>query len=150
MQFQNPDNAQIRTHSGNLGSATGDERLPKPPIVVCVLVVPEGTELTLNALRDALSRDLFREGASTPAGVQNSRQSIDTWLTHSAAAEYLGISQSTLYRYAEHRTIESRKLCGRLQYRLASLDRFKDQHIRRALRSPTDRAILSTAPTSGK
>jgi excisionase family DNA binding protein len=150
MQFQNPDNAQIRTHSGNLGSATGDERLPKPPIVVCVLVVPEGTELTLNALRDALSRDLFREGASIPAGVQNSHQATDNWLTHPAAAEYLGISQSTLYRYAEHRTIESRKLCGRLQYRLSSLDRFKDQHIRRALRSPTDRAILSTAPTSGK
>jgi hypothetical protein len=130
--------------------AIGDQCLPKPPILVCVLVVPEGSELTLNALRDAVSRELFRETGSPSAGSQDSRPVMDSWVPNSAAAEHLGISESTLYRYAEHRIIESRKLCGRLQYRLSSLDKFKDQHIRRAHRSLNDRAILSGAPTSGK
>lgn len=129
---------------------TGAGPLPKPPVVVCVLVVPEGTELSLNALRDVLSREIFRHDASPLPKTDKALPPIESWLTHTAAAEYLGVSPSTLYRYAEHRTIESRKLWGRLQYRVSSLDKFQEQHIRRAHRSLTEGAILSTAPSSGK
>lgn len=129
---------------------TADKPLPKPPIVVCILVVPEGTELTLNALRDVVSREIFRQDIAPTPRTGVSSPPIDSWLTHGAAAEYLGVSPSTLYRYAEHRTIESRKLWGRLQYRVSSLDKFQEQHVRRAHRSLTEGAILSTAPSSGK
>ena len=129
---------------------TADSPLPKPPVVVCVLVVPEGTELTLNALRDVVSREVFQQGTAPAPKAGMSSPPTDSWLTHSAAAEYLGVSPSTLYRYAEHRAIESRKLWGRLQYRVSSLDKFQEQHIRRAHRSLTEGGILSTAPSSGK
>src|SRR5215475_5778348 len=93
---------------------TGNERLLKPPVIVCVLVVPEGTNLTLNGLRDTISRQLFQGEIAASTESHDSGQLIDSWLPHNAAAKHLGISESTLYRYAERRTIESRKFCGRL------------------------------------
>ena len=66
---------------------------------------------------------------------KSSLEIVDSWLEHTAAAEYLGVGRSTLYRYSEHHEIESRKFCGRLQYRLSSLDEFKNQHVRPARRS---------------
>jgi len=82
----------------------------KPLIVVYVLVVPEGYQLTLNAPRDTVSKEIFRGGAHSPVAIQESNQVIDSWLP---APEHQGVSESTLYRYAEHRTIESRKLSGK-------------------------------------
>lgn len=35
-------------------------------------------------------------------------EGVDSWLQHVAAAEYLGVGRSTLYRYAEEEHIESR------------------------------------------
>ncbi len=75
---------------------------------------------------------------------------VDSWLEHAAAAEYLGVGRSTLYRYSEHQEIESRKFCGRLQYRLSSLDEFKALHIRLSRHSEEHGAIIPTAPRSGK
>jgi len=75
---------------------------------------------------------------------------VDSWLEHRAAAEYLGVGRSTLYRYAECEQIESRKFGGRLEYRLSSLDEFKARHVRPARRSHHESGILQSAPRSGK
>jgi excisionase family DNA binding protein len=75
---------------------------------------------------------------------------VDSWLEHNAAAEYLGVGRSTLYRYSEHQEIESRKFCGRLQYRLSSLDEFKARHVRPSRHSDNHSGILPSAPRSGK
>ena len=75
---------------------------------------------------------------------------VDSWLEHRAAAEYLGVGRSTLYRYAEDEQIESRKFGGRLEYRLASLDEFKARHVRPARRYRHESGIISSAPRSGK
>lgn len=75
---------------------------------------------------------------------------IDSWLDHNAAAEYLGVGRSTLYRYSENQQIESRKFCGRLQYRLSSLDEFKARHVRPSRYSNNQSAIIPSAPRSGK
>jgi excisionase family DNA binding protein len=75
---------------------------------------------------------------------------VDSWLEHRAAAEYLGVGRSTLYRYAECEQIESRKFGGRLEYRLSSLDEFKARHVRPARRSRHESGIIQSAPRSGK
>jgi len=77
-------------------------------------------------------------------------EAVDSWLEHAAAAEYLGVGRSTLYRYAEEEQIESRKFCGRLEYRLSSLDEFKARHVRPASRSRRESGIILSAPRSGK
>jgi hypothetical protein len=81
---------------------------------------------------------------------KSSTEPVDSWLEHRAAAEYLGIACSTLYRYSEHHEIESRKFCGRLQYRLSSLDEFKDRHVRPARHSSHAGRIITSALSSGK
>jgi excisionase family DNA binding protein len=71
-----------------------------------------------------------------------------SWLTHVEAAAYLGVAVSTLYRYAEQERIECRKIGNRLEYRRASLDRFKESLIRPAQR-PRARGIIASALDSG-
>jgi len=78
------------------------------------------------------------------------QEGVDSWLEHAAAAEYLGVGRSTLYRYAEEEQIESRKFCGRLEYRLSSLDEFKARHVRPARSSRHESGIIQSAPRSGK
>ena len=43
---------------------THDEPSPKPPILVCVLLVPEGAELPQNSLRHVVSREISRLSTS--------------------------------------------------------------------------------------
>jgi excisionase family DNA binding protein len=74
----------------------------------------------------------------------------DLWLNHAEAADYLGISKSTLYQYACRRKIESRKLGGRLEYRRSTLEQFKDHQIRPAHRCFSQQSIISTTLNSGK
>ena len=81
---------------------------------------------------------------------KSSLEIVDSWLEHTAAAEYLGVGRSTLYRYSEHHEIESRKFCGRLQYRLSSLEEFKARHVRPARPFHPERSIIPSAPRSGK
>ena len=69
---------------------------------------------------------------------------------HAEAAEYLGISKSTLYQYACQQKIECRKWCGRLEYRRSSLDAFKDHQMRPAHRWFSQRSIIPGALGSGK
>ena len=116
-----------------------------------LLVIPrvEGPVMeTLEKLIAALTsqRSVVLETSARKAQLEV----VDSWLEHAAAAEYLGVGRSTLYRYSEHQEIESRKFCGRLQYRLSSLDEFKARHIRLSRHSEQCGAIIPTAPRSGK
>jgi hypothetical protein len=74
----------------------------------------------------------------------------ETWLNHVGAAEYLGISKSTLYHYACQQRVECRKLGGRLEYRRSVLDRFKEEQVRPVRRSRGQRSIIKSALGSGK
>jgi excisionase family DNA binding protein len=67
--------------------------------------------------------------------IDPNQDSTAVWLTHPEAAKCLGISTTTLYRYAEQERIEFRKIENRLQYRSSGLDQFKEQHVRPARRT---------------
>jgi predicted DNA-binding transcriptional regulator AlpA len=121
-----------------------------PSLVAYIFVVPREAGQPLEVLRNLLSQRVFQNLVSFPAAEGPSSPTPDSWLSHPNAAKYLGISESTLYRYAEQERIECRKLCGRLQYRLASLDEFKNQHIRPARRAHRGGGIITSALSSGK
>lgn len=109
---------------------------PAPPTVLpCIFVLPEDATPVLEVLRILSSSEAFRNPVNIGLADASrcSREPDDSWLEHSAAARYLGISSSTLYRYAERRLIESRKLGNRLRYRRSMLDHFKDQNVRPAV-----------------
>jgi excisionase family DNA binding protein len=116
-----------------------------------VLVIPriEGPALeTIEKLIAALS---LQSPVVLPTSPRRPElEVVDSWLEHTAAAEYLGVGRSTLYRYSEHQEIESRKFCGRLQYRLSSLDEFKARHVRPSRHSNNQGAIIPSAPRSGE
>jgi hypothetical protein len=129
--------------------------LPQPdsePLACAYVFVVPRTEgpviLALQKLISTLSRQENR--VLPPDSRKPSLPIADSWLEHAAAAEYLGVARSTLYRYSERHEIESRKFCGRLQYRLTSLDEFKTRHVRPASQFHTEGAIIPAAPRSGK
>jgi excisionase family DNA binding protein len=115
---------------------TGNGQAGDPTVVACVVFQTQDPERLVELLRQALTRipDQVRAQPPDTASLSLERHPEDFWLKHAEAAEYLGISRSTLYRYAEQERIESRKLGNRLEYRSSSLDEFKDQHIRRPRR----------------
>jgi hypothetical protein len=136
-----------------------DGSLPGPPrhqdanppsLVAYIFVVPKDADLVLEALQNLLSQGRFLNLVSCPIAGTPITPAPDSWLSHPNAAKYLEISESTLYRYAEQERIECRKLCGRLQYRLASLEKFKDQHVRPARRSHQGGGIIASALSSGR
>jgi hypothetical protein len=105
----------------------------------------------LEALQKLLVTLSTQEPLILPTGSRKSSlEIVDPWLEHVAAAEYIGVARSTLYRYSEHHEIESRKFCGRLQYRLSSLDEFKSRHVRPARPFHAERGMIRSAPRSGK
>ena len=116
-----------------------------------VLVIPHIEGPVLETLQKLLSALANQKAVALPRDLQNSPLGlVDSWLEHAAAAEYLGVGRSTLYRYSEQREIESRKFCGRLQYRLSSLDEFKARHVRPDRHSANHKGIIPSAPRSGK
>lgn len=116
-----------------------------PSLVACFVLPPQHAETLMSVLRELLrNADHLSAQAAVPT------QDSVVWLTHPEAAKYLGISTTTLYRYAERERIECRKIGNRLEYRRSALEDFKQQHIRPARRHFNDGAILSAAPTSGK
>jgi len=103
-------------------------------------------------LRQALT-GIADHSSAAPSAAQTlpfQSDSDDRWFKHAEAAEYLGISKSTLYQYACQQKIECRKLGGRLEYRRSTLNQFKDQQIRPAHRWFSRRSIMPVALGSGK
>ena len=91
-----------------------------------VLVIPRVEGPVMETLEKLIAALSLQSPIALPTSARKAQlEVVDSWLEHTAAAEYLGVGRSTLYRYSEHHEIESRKFCGRLQYRLSSLDEFK-------------------------
>src|ERR1700740_104905 len=103
-----------------------------PILVACVVFQTQAAEHVIQKIREVINAFAVQTSASAVIPEITSLRSVpeDAWLRHSAAANYLGISKSTLYQYACQHKIECRKLGGRLEYRRSILDRFKDLQIR--------------------
>jgi excisionase family DNA binding protein len=94
--------------------------------------------------------DFPSDKASNEGGVLRQSAFEDSWLGHSEAAAYLGVSKSTLYHYSCHEQIERRKFGGRLEYRRSALDKFKEDHTQPANCSSSSARIIASAHSSGK
>ena len=131
---------------------TGKELANDPTVVACVVFQTRDPEHLVQLLRQALTgmsgQPLEMPQSAPTMSVQRERD--DPWLKHGEAAEYLGVSKSTLYQYACQRKIEFRKLAGRLEYRRSTLDHFKELQIRSAHRLFSHRGIIPSALGSGK
>ena len=130
---------------------TAKRQISEPTVVACVVFQTRDPDHPVQLLREALTgiTDQVPEGSPIPPTVPPQTNS-DPWLKHPEAAEYLGISKSTLYRYACQQTIESRKLGGRLEYHRSTLDGFKNRQIRPARRIVESGSIITRALGSGK
>lgn len=122
-----------------------------PTVVACVVFQTQNPERLVEVLRQALT-GIAVEARTEPKTTRSPQQSEtgDPWLKHAEAAEYLGVSKSTLYQYACHQKTECRKLAGRLEYRRSNLDQFKDRQIRPVRRWLPPQGIIPTALDSGK
>jgi hypothetical protein len=128
-------------------SANGDG----PRLVACVLLLPEDAEvlagLLCNLANSHVSQDL--DALAKPDRLLRPEPS-DFWLPHVEAAKFLGVSMSTLYRYASQERIECRKIAGRLEYRQSILERLKQEQIRSARLPLRSGGIIPPALHSGK
>ena len=131
---------------------TGKGQADDPTVLACVVFQTHDPEHLVQLLRRALTGvgDQARTEPLTSVTRSHQAESNDLWLKHTEAAEYLGISKSTLYQYACQQKIECRKLGGRLEYRLSTLDQFKDLQIRPAHRWFSQKGIIPSALGSGK
>jgi hypothetical protein len=119
----------------------------EPEVRAYVVVIPKMEGPVLETLQKLFAALSTQEPVVLPLPSRKAAlEVVDSWLEHSAAAEYLGVGRSTLYRYSEHQKIESRKFCGRLQYRLSSLDEFKARRVRPARHSDNRSGIIPSAP----
>ncbi len=123
-----------------------------PVLVACVVFQTRAPEHLIQKIREAITAIAAQTPVCPVIPEINSLRSVqeDAWLRHSEAANYLGISKSTLYQYACQRKIECRKLGGRLEYRRSTLDRFKDLQVRRTHEWFPRKSIIATALGSGK
>jgi excisionase family DNA binding protein len=123
-----------------------------PVLVACVVLQTQAPEHLIQRMREVITALAAQTPGSPIIPEINSLRSVpeDAWLRHSEAANYLGISKSTLYQYACQHKIECRKLGGRLEYRRSTLDRFKDLQIRRTHEWFRQKSIITTALGSGK
>jgi excisionase family DNA binding protein len=131
--------------------SNGKRQISEPTVVACVVFQTRDPDHLVQVLREALTgiADQIPEGSPIPPTVPP-QTNFDPWLKHPEAAEYLGISKSTLYRYACQQTIETRKLGGRLEYHRSTLDGFKNRQIRPARRNAEPGSIITRALGSGK
>src|SRR5438876_993040 len=149
-RLQAADGLEAEEHTRTKSVKAGEPTCPTA--LACIFLLLEDATPILDFLRTLTSSAAFQNPiniqlAGTP---HTSREPDDSWLEHSAAAHYLGISRSTLYRYAEQGRIESRKLGNRLEYRRSTLDNYKNQNIRPARSSVHMHCIIPAAPVSGK
>jgi excisionase family DNA binding protein len=127
------------------------EDAPLPAMLACFILMPKQAESLLSVLKELANgaTDITQLSTMSLAPTTDSKQGLETWLSHAEAAKYLGISKSTLYHHAEQERLESRKFCGRLEYRVSSLEIFKNEQLRPPRRS-RDGAIIGPALGSGK
>jgi len=130
----------------------GSRPISEPSIVACVVFQTRDPDHLIQLLREALTgiAGPVPEGSRTSPTDLHQTECEDPWLKHPEAAQYLGISKSTLYRYSCQQKIESRKLGGRLEYHRSTLDRFKNRQIRPARRNAEPGSIITRALGSGK
>ena len=123
-----------------------------PVLVACLVFQTQAPEHLIQKIREALTAIAVQTppGPIDPQITSLQSVSEDPWLRQTEAAEYLGISKSTLYQYACQHKIEYRKLGGRLEYRRSTLDRFKDLQVRLTHEWFRRKSIISTALGSGK
>ncbi len=135
-------------------STQGDLRnnADAPKLVVCLLLVPEDAQAILSFLQNLAVSGRDRSPNTPTIDGNTSMQSApeDSWLGHSEAAAYLGVSKSTLYHYSSGEQIERRKLGGRLEYRRSALDHFKQAHTLPASCRAASARIIASAHSSGK
>jgi len=123
-----------------------------PAMLACFILMPKQAESLLAVLKELANgaTDITQLSTMSLAPpTTDSKVAMETWLSHAEAAKHLGISKSTLYHHAEQERLESRKFCGRLEYRVSSLDKFKNEQLRPPRRS-RDGAIIGPALSSGK
>jgi len=121
----------------------------RPTQLVVVLNVSLASE-TQEALLRILAAANRTAAPVSPVAGPEIMQSEVLWLSLGEAAQHMGVSTSTLYKYASQRKIESRKLGGRLQFRRAVLDRFIEEQVRPVHRATQPRSIMPAALGSGK
>jgi len=106
-----------------------------PAFVACFVLPPKQAETLISALQEFIaSKGGLAPVTSSILAISPTEDSTAPWLTHLEAAKCLGVSATTLYRYVQQERIEFRKIGNRLEYRLSTLDRFKEQHVRPARR----------------
>ena len=116
-----------------ISDVTKDES--SPAFVACFVLPHKQADALISVLQEFVSNAEGLVPANFSALAMAPPEDLTTvWLTHPEAAKCLGISTTTLYRYAEQERIEFRKIGNRLEYRRSALDRFKEQHVRPALR----------------
>ncbi len=140
--------SQDHTTDANASANTfsSSEHGPSPTLVACFLLPSEQVETLISMLQVIAANPTTAATPSSSSIGPIASIPKAVWLTHFEAARYLGVSTSTLYRYAEQERIECRKTGNRLEYRRSALDRFKENQIRPA-RRPRPRGII--APTLG-
>jgi len=135
-------------------STEGDLRdnAAAPRLVACLLLVPEDVHAILSFLQKLAvgGRDRSPDIPTFDGNASMQSTPEDSWLRHSEAAAYLGVSKSTLYHYSSGEQIERRKLGGRLEYRRSALDKFKEDHTQPASCRSSSARIIASAHSSGK
>jgi len=122
---------------------------PEPPqLLACLLILPSDAEPIVSLLRNLAAS--LPCTAALPFVAEYATATADPWLKHEQAADYLGISKSTLYRYVSQQRIECRKMAGRLEYRESTLERAKQAQIRPARLRLTSHDIILSTLNSGK
>jgi predicted DNA-binding transcriptional regulator AlpA len=123
-----------------------------PVLVACVVFQTQAPEHLIQKIHEAITAIAAQRPASPIIPEINSLRSVpeDTWLRHSEAAAYLGVSKSTLYHYSSGEQIERRKFGGRLEYRRSALDHFKQAHTLPASCRAASARIIASALSSGK
>jgi excisionase family DNA binding protein len=106
-----------------------------PAFVACFVLPRKQAETLISVLQEYVSNpEGFSPANFSTLSLAPTEDSAAVWLAHPEAAKCLGISRTTLYRYAEQQRIEFRKIGNRLAYRRSALDQFKEQHVRPARR----------------
>ena len=126
------------THPGTQERRRGSD---SSQVLACLLILPSDAEPIVSLLKNLAASSPWSSPLPFIGGPASPKAIDDPWLKHAEAADYLGISKSTLYQYACQQKIECRKLTGRFEYSRSTLDEFKDHQIRPAHRWFSKRSL---------